>query len=113
MFPVGVATLALGIVAIFHKSGPDGLITLTWEKAAAFIIAGLVWIWISITWSYMVRKSLTRLFGWSLIALGIAGIAVDEEAWFINLPWEVAVIFALGAAFLAAGYYPRPFDYRD
>lgn len=113
VLPAGIVSVALAVTALFHHSGSDGLLTLTTEKAVAFFAVGILWIWIATTWSYMVRKSLTRFFGWCLIALAVAGIVVDEEAWFINMPWETVLYGALGVAFLATGYWNRPFDYRD
>ena len=113
MFPAGFATALLGVVGLLHNPGEEGLVTLNTTKAGIFIFAGLLWLWMSITWSYAVRRSLSRLFGFALIALGLAGIAANEQSWFVNLPWEAAALCALGAAYLAAGYYPRPFDYRD
>ena len=113
MLPAGLATMVLGFAGLLHHSGDDALITLTTTKAIVFIVAGLLWVWMSITWSYVIRRSLSRVFGFALIALGLGAIAVNEESWFVNLPWEAALFCALGAAYLAAGYYPRPFDYRD
>ena len=113
MMPLGLATLTLGLIGLFHHSGQNGLITLTDTKAAIFIVVGLLWFWMSITWSYAVRRSLSRLFGWSMLVLGVAAILVDQETWFVNLPVEAAVDLVIGFAYLAAGYYRRPFDYRD
>jgi uncharacterized membrane protein HdeD (DUF308 family) len=113
MMPAGLATLALGIVGLFHHAGEDGLVTLTTTKAAVFIAVGVMWFWMSLTWSYPVRRSLSRLFGWLLVVLGLAAIAVDNESSFVNLPWESLLYVVLGLAYLAAGYYPRAFDYRD
>jgi hypothetical protein len=113
MMPAGLATLVLGIVGLFHHSSEDGLVTLTTAKVIVFLLVGLLWFWMSLTWSYSVRRSLSRFFGWVLVALGLAAIAINDQHSFVNLPWEAALYVALGAAYLAAGYYPRPFDYRD
>ena len=112
LFPVGATSVALGLVSLFYRSGPDGLATLNPTKGAVYILAGLFFMWLAITWSYMVRKSLTRFFGWCLLALGIAFVFIDDET-VVNLPWEAGLYIAVGVAFLLAGYWPRPFDYRD
>jgi hypothetical protein len=112
MFPVGVASAVLGVIALVVDSGDDGLVTLSLAKAPVFILVGLLFMWVSITWSYMVRKSLSRFFGWCLVVIGLAGVVLNDES-LINLPWEAALYFAVGASFLAAGYWKRPFDYRD
>jgi len=113
MMPAGLATLALGVVGLFHHSGEEGLVTLTTSKAVIYLVVGLLWFWMSLTWSYAVRRSLSRLFGWALVVLGLAAIVINNEGSFVNLPWEAALYVVLGAGYLAAGYYARPFDYRD
>jgi len=112
MFPVGVVSLVLGIIALVYESGPDGIMTLSLTKAPVYIVAGLLFMWVGITWSYMVRKSLSWFFGWCLVVAGLVGVFVNDES-VINLPWEAALYVAVGAVFLAAGYWKRPFDYRD
>jgi hypothetical protein len=112
MFPVGLASAVLGLLALFYRSGPDGLLTLNPTKGAVYIVVGLLFMWIAITWSFMVRKSLTRFFGWCLLALGIAFVFINDET-VVNIPWEASLYVLLGAAFLAAGYWRYPFDYRD
>ena len=92
MFPVGVASVVLGVIALVVESGEDGLVTLSLAKGPVFI--------------------LSRFFGWCLVVVGLAGVALTDES-LINLPWEAALYVAVGASFLAAGYWKRPFDYRD
>ncbi len=111
--------IGLGIAGFFSAWGTDDPATLDGSKAIALLVLGAFVLWVGVSWSYDVRKTVTSILGIILVVAGAVGAIWGGQdssnlgITHINRPWEASLYLVMGIAYLIAARWPRPFDYHD
>lgn len=112
--PTGALSALIGLAGLFYRSGDGAVLVLNPSKGTAYGLFGMLLLWVASTWSYPVRRRATRLLGFAVTGLGLFGLTRRGSAALrVRQPWEALLHVLVGASFLAAGFWARPFDYRD
>jgi len=113
LFPSGGFFVLFGLFGPAYRRQLDGLVGIGRLKGIGFLGYGLLVTWIAGTWSVNARKSSTQILGWLMGGFGVLRLLRRVTGAKRLRSFESFVYVILGAAFLAAGYWRRPFDYRD
>jgi hypothetical protein len=113
LFPSGALFTLFGLFGPAYRHQLDGLVDISRRRGFAFIGFGLLLSWIAGTWSVNARKSSTRALGWLLAGNGLLRLMRRLTGSKSLRSFESLLYVGFGVSFLAAGYWRRPFDYRD
>lgn len=113
LFPTGLVFTIAGLFGPTYASRLDRFVRLNRRKGFGFLGFGMLLTWIAGTWSVNARKSSTRLLGYGLLSLGTMRL-LRRLIGSKNLRTFESLLYVMfGSSFLVAGYWKRPFDYRD